>query len=198
MSDQEQIRNSFGTVLTKLHQIIETLAKFEDHEQEKLNFSKLAEALELPPNIIEKIIELVLQFQYLYECLEGYELNIKEQGAIKYFVLTTKRAPKTREASALVPEKVKICREEACILNDVVYSFKQVRRGVGFDLTSKDANKKICQLFSNHPYLFFKNGNDLYYPSEFALELGQKLLSYKKVNQNLTILKIRDTEVQIS
>jgi len=83
----------------------------------------------------------------------------------------------------------------------MIYSFKKIRRGVGFDLSSQTNNERILQLFEEHPYFFFKNGNDLYYPSQLALSLGQKLLMYKKSRRpfhELKDLKVNDISINIS
>jgi hypothetical protein len=80
----------------------------------------------------------------------------------------------------------------AQLLSDVTYTFKHVNRGKGFNLkfTNTQLLKNIKTLKAIYPYLFFENGNNLTYPSEMGLLLGEAILSYSKTHKKLTDIKL--------
>ena len=78
-------------------------------------------------------------------------------------------------------------------LSDIIYLFKNIRKGKGFEINADPANsliQKILNLFERHPY-FFRKLNGFAYPSELGYKLGVEALSFKRSNQipeNLSVL----------
>ncbi len=193
--------NEASTIFKKLHEILDVLEKFKYNKGKKLNLNKLASSLEIPSNLLPKIAHLLVRFQEVFNSLEEHELELENQGNNYYFSLMEKTLPARNKNLFPPPKRIVLTEDEANILNDMIYSFKKIRRGVGFDLSSQTNNKRILQLNEKHPYFFFKNGNDLYYPSQLALTLGQKLLMYKKSRRpfhELKDLNVNDISIKIS
>jgi len=201
MNDTDIISTNFTLAIKKLHEILDVLEKFKYNKEKKLNLNKLADSLQLPSNLLPKIAHLLMRFQEVFNSLGEHELELENQGNIYYFSLTKKTLPAKNENLFPPPKTIVLTEDEANILNDMIYSFKKIRRGVGFDLSSQTNNNRILQLNEKHPYFFFKNGNDLYYPSQLALSLGQKLLMYKKSHRpfhDLNDLNINSISIKIS
>ncbi|MHA1756561.1 MAG: hypothetical protein ACTSVV_07320 [Promethearchaeota archaeon] len=201
MNDTDTISTSFTLTIKKLHGILDVLEKFKYNEDKKLNFNKLANSLEIPSNLLPKIAHLLVRFQEVFNSLEEYELELDNQGNIYYFSLMKNTVPVKNENFFPPSKTIVLTEDEANILNDMIYSFKNIRRGAGFDLSSQTKNERILQLFDKHPYFFFKNGNDLYYPSQLVLSLGQKLLMYKKSRRpfhELKDLNVNDISIKIN
>ncbi|MHA1844906.1 MAG: hypothetical protein ACTSWE_11650 [Promethearchaeota archaeon] len=193
--------NEASTIFKKLHEILDVLEKFKYNKGKKLNLNKLASSLQIPSNLLPKIAYLLVRFQEVFNSLEEHELELENQGNNYYFSLKEKTLPARNKNLFPPPKRIVLTEDEANILNDMVYSFKKIHRGVGFDLSSQTNNKRILQLYETHPYFFFKNGNDLYYPSQLALALGQKLLTYKKSRRpfyELNDLNVNDISIKIS
>ncbi|MHA1671099.1 MAG: hypothetical protein ACTSV5_11075 [Promethearchaeota archaeon] len=193
--------NDADTIFKKLHEILNVLEKFKYNKNKKLNLNKLTNSLQLPPDSLPKISHLIVRFQKIFNSLEEHELELDNQGNIYYFSLTKKILPARNKNLFLPPKTIILTEDEANILNDMIYFFKKIRRGVGFDISSPMNNKRICQLLERHPYFFFKNGNDLYYPSQLALSLGQKLLTYKKSHRpfhDLNDLNVNEISIKIT
>jgi hypothetical protein len=78
------------------------------------------------------------------------------------------------------------------LINDIVYTFKFVKRGKGFDI-AKNCSALISNLKkvkSEHPYLFESHGNGAIYPSKLGLKLGELIISYNKSNKDIKTIEI--------
>ena len=183
------IRIDFRKTVQMLNQIIDALGAFKDHYNKKFNFTKLANLLKIPASEIEQVVSLVLKFQEKFETVFG-DYRIKKEiinGQI-YFA--------ARKKNVDTPGKVEINleKDQAKLLSDVIYTFKFVKRGKGFDLkfVSSELVKDIKKLMKAHPCLFHKNGNNLVYPSETALKLGDAILSYNKSGKKINEFKVNN------
>ncbi|MFW9941326.1 MAG: hypothetical protein ACFFFT_09815 [Candidatus Thorarchaeota archaeon] len=181
-------------LLQVLLQILDVLSKFADNYDKKLNFSKFANYLKLSQSEVEEIIVLLLSFQELYEnTFKRYTLIKKIENSQIY--LSTEKIQKL----SMIPNKIKMSQLHVNIFNDIIYYFKHVKRGKGFDVLSNGTNllKNVKELCDYYPYCFQEKKTGLIYPSEFGLKLGEIILSYKKCNKNIGKIKLENIEVLV-
>ena len=97
-----------------------------------------------------------------------------------------------------IPKKIRITKGECNLLSDIIYLFKFVKKGKGFDVDTNgtDLLSNIKELCDYYPFLFQRQ-NGFLYPSEFGLKLGELLLSYKKSNKTIDMLQVADCEVRV-
>jgi len=78
------------------------------------------------------------------------------------------------------------------LFNDIIYVFKFVKRGKGFDIYQNGSELlvNLKQLKVEHPYLFESKGNGIIYPSELGLNLGELIISYNKSNREIKKLTV--------
>ena len=174
------IRIDFKKTLQILDQIIDALGAFKDHYNKKFNFTKLANLLKIPKSEIEQVVSLVLKFQEKFETVfEDYRIKKEIINGRIYFAAKKKNVDSPGEV------EINLEKDQAKLLSDVIYTFKFVKRGKGFDLkfVSSELVKDIRKLMKAHPCLFHKNGNNLVYPSKLGLELGETINSYFKCNR---------------
>ncbi|GAH72248.1 unnamed protein product [marine sediment metagenome] len=178
--------------LQVLHQILDVLSKFAKNYDKKLNFSKFASYLKLNPSEVEEIISLLLNFQELYEnTFKQYSLRKKIENSHVY--LTTEKIQKLIN----IPIKIRMSQSHINQFNDIIYYFKYVKRGKGFDVQTNgtDLLKNVKELCDYYPYFFQEQKNGLIYPSEFGLKLGELLLSYRKSNKKIEKIKVEETQI---
>lgn len=184
-SDNQQL-------LKKLHQMVNALGEFKNRYDKKLNFSKLIKFLKLNDGNTEEIVYLILRFQEQFtEIFKDHTLRRKIISGQTYLV-PEKKLHNYKEKILLIPETVRVCKKDSKTLSDVTYLFMYVRRGKGFDLdeNTTDLIKNIKLLRQKHPYFFIKNGNNLIYPSQVALELGNRIQTYHKGNKLLKTITL--------
>jgi hypothetical protein len=175
-----------------LHQILEVLSKFTDNYDKKLNFSRFASYFKLTPSEIETLISLLLNFQELYNnTFRQYSLKKKINNNQVYLV--TEKIQKL----GTIPGKIRMPQSHVNIFNDIIYYFKHVKRGKGFDIHTNgtDLLKNVKELCDYYPYYFQEQETGLIYPSEFGLKLGGLLLSYKKSNKQIKKIEIEDIQI---
>ncbi|MFX1346700.1 MAG: hypothetical protein ACFFAI_16510, partial [Promethearchaeota archaeon] len=169
-------------LLQLLLRILDVLSKFADNYDKKLNFSKFANYFKLNQSEVEEIIVLLLSFQELYEnTFKKYTLKKKIENGQIY--LTTEKIHKL----SMTPNKIRMSQLHVNLFNDIIYYFKHVKRGKGFDVLSNGTKllKNVKELCDYYPYCFKEKKTGLIYPSEFGLKLGELILSYKKCNKNI-------------
>lgn len=179
-------------LLQVLYQIIDILSKFAKNYDKKLNFSKFASYLKLNPSEIEEIICLLLNFQELYEnTFSQYSLKKKIESNQVY--LTTEKSQKLNS----IPLKIRMSQSHINQFNDIIYFFKHVKRGKGFDVHTNGADllNNVKELCDYYPYCFQGQKNGLIYPSEFGLKLGEIILSYKKSNKKIEKIDVEETQI---
>ncbi len=165
----------FISVITRVVKILE---KFTNYYEKRLNFTKLAGYLNLNPSEIDEVIILILTFQELFT--RTFDTYIVKKKIIdnQIFLITE---PK-KCSQSIIPKKIKLSSKNFNLLSDIIYMFKFVKRGNGFDVKTNgtELSSSIKELWNYHPYFFEVNENGLIYPSEFGLKLGELILSYKK------------------
>jgi len=181
-------------LLQVLHQTLDVLSKFAKNYNKRLNFSKFANYLNLSPAEVEEIISLLLNFQELYEnTFKQYSLRKKIENSQVY--LTIEKSEKLNN----IPIKIRMSQSHINQFNDIIYYFKYVKRGKGFDVQSNgtDLLKNVKELCDYYPYCFQEQKNRLIYPSEFGLKLGELLLSYKKSNKKIEKIDVEETQISV-
>ena len=164
----------FVSVITRVVKILE---KFTNNYKKRLNFTKLTHYLNLESSEVDEIITLILTFQELFTGTFNTYIMKKKIIDNQIFLITE---PKKLYNS--IPKKIKISPDNFNLLSDIIYMFKFVKRGKGFDVKANGTEllSSIKELWNYHPYFFEVNENGLMYPSEFGLKLGELILSYKK------------------
>jgi len=179
----------FRKVCQIVDQIINILNQFQDKYSKKFNFSKLVQYLNIPESESYEFLNLIFSFQNLFEgTFKKYQIRSKKEGSIIYLIAE-------RKEEYLTPTNVQLSNRHAEFFNDLIYTFKSINRGKGFDI--KNTNdveflNNIEEIRSKHPYLFQSKGNGLIYPSKVGLDLGNLIISYNKSNQKVETFKVDD------
>ena len=187
----------FQRTLQIINQTIESLGKFEDNYDKKFNFSELVRRLNIPNTEIDEFIYLLLNFQEKFEkVFLNYRLKKKIENGTIY--LTVEK----REIDSIPirpPEIITFSPSQVQLLNDIIYTFKHVKRGKGFDIVKNgtELSSNLKQLRSEHPYLFEIKSNGLIYPSLFGSKLGDLIISYNKGNKEITEITIDNHKVLV-
>ncbi|MFX1257040.1 MAG: hypothetical protein ACFFAN_04225 [Promethearchaeota archaeon] len=195
-----EIENLRKLIIT-LNQVLNALGEFKGHYEKRFNFSRLAEYLQIPKSEINNVISLILNFQEMFEeVFKNYRLQKKIINSQRYLVTEKKitEQKEQEEKKNTSPKKIRINKDQSKLLSDIVYLFKRVKRGKGFDLENVDSEllRNLKKLKDQHPYLFNKNGNNLTYPSEIGLELGSLILSYNKSNKKIENFNIKNYQFE--
>lgn len=189
-------KEQFRKILRVLNQIVDYLGKFEDHYDKKFNFSKLAQLLNIPNSEVDKIIYLLLNFQEKFESVfKKYQLQKYRANNHVYLITERKHEYENNE----IPDTITISPSHIALLNDIIYVFKHIKRGKGFDLIRNGSELlgKVKQLKEIHPYLFESKGNGMVYPSELGLKLGEVIISYNKSNKTLEKITIDNHTIAV-
>lgn len=178
-----------------LGQVVIALKSFQGKYDKKFNFSKLSRYFQLSESDVHYLATFLINFQDEFKeftnIFKEHELSIKHENGNLY--ITAKR--KKDE----IPELIKVKKEHSGWLSDLIYTFQHVKKGKGFNLTNKNMEimKKINILLREHPYFFEKNGSNMIYPSRLGSELGNAILSCKKLNKELETIKIQEHEIRV-
>ena len=171
-----------------LNYVLEALEGFRDNYTKKFNFSKLIEHLKVPKSEIDNFIYLILNFQEKFNgVFKHHLLKKKMDNGIIYFITEKK------ENSVIhIPEIITIRQSDLPIFSDIIYLFKFVKRGKGFNGKSNgtDLLKRLRDLKQQYPYLFEVKDNGLIYPSDLGLKFGELILSFSKNNKEIKDVKI--------
>ena len=180
-------KRDFKDFVEKLGIIIESLGAFKGREGKKLNLSRLADHLNLSKQELENLIDLVLQFQDMFEgVFIDYRIIKKNERGSIYFTL--------KKRIVVIPEIIKLNVTQVNQLSDITYVFQHIRKGKGFNIDEKPSElvENVKNLMDSYPFLFDKNGGDLIYPSVICLEFGNQVRSYNKSNKQLSELKVNN------
>ena len=185
-SSEERIQ--FKKVCQIVDQIINILNEFQGKYHKKFNFSKLIQYLNIPELESYEFLNIIFRFQDLFEnVFKDYQIRSKREGNTTYLI--TKR-----KDEYLTPVHIQLSNRETEFFNDVIYTFKSINRGKGFDIKNTNAEflNKLRLLRSKYPYLFQSNGNGLIYPSNLGLDLGNLIISYNRSNQKIDSFKVKN------
>jgi len=188
--NRKAIRLDEKKAIATLNNVIKALEAFEGNYHKKLNYEKLVEYLKLSTQDANNILTLVLKFQKIFKTtFKHHQLERKiVNGAIYLIADKDDKTP-------IIPKQIHLTKSSAQLLSDVTYTFKHVNRGKGFNLkfTNTQLLKSIKALKATYPYLFIENGNNLTYPSEMGLLLGERILSYSKTHKKLNDIKLKNS-----
>lgn len=191
----DKVANNNKNGMTKtLTQIIEVLNKFSNNYEKRLNFEKLTQHLKLDSSEADEIVSLLLGFQDLFtQTFKGYRLQKKIVSNQLYLI------PEKKSSLSTIPKKIRITKTDSNLISDIIYLFKFVKKGKGFDVVANGTEllSNIKDLCDFYPFLFQRK-NGLLYPSVFGQKVGELLLSYKKSNKPIDVLQIDDCEVRIN
>jgi hypothetical protein len=175
-------KEQFRKTLKVLNQIIDSIGKFEDHYDKKFNFSKLIQLLNIPNSEIDEIIYLILNFQEKFEYVfKKYQLRKYRKNNQVYLITDIKQ----QNGKIEIPPTIYISNSHVKLLNDIIYVFKNVKRGQGFDIDKNGSEllAKVKELRNSHSYLFKSKMNGVVYPSNLGIKLGETIISYNKSNK---------------
>ncbi|MBD3215222.1 MAG: hypothetical protein GF311_21625 [Candidatus Lokiarchaeota archaeon] len=182
--------------------IIEILRKLGGKPNKKISITKMCDKLHIPVQDRKKYIQVLFECQDLFlDIYKSHSIILKKERNKLYFTEKIPSYPKTYiERSSPhenVPNQIELSQVDLSVLNDLIFLFTNVRRGKGFNLgdTDSDLMKGLKQLRREHPYLFFSNGHGLVYPTEFTIDLTQKVRSYLKCNRSFETLQIKDCKI---
>lgn len=191
-------KTQFRKVLQTINQIIDIIGGFGDNYDKKLNFSKLASLLKISPSEIDDIIYLLLNFQERFDItFRNYHLKKKRENNQVYLIVEKNQAVNLNDLH--IPNVIEIGAIQLKLFNDLIYTFRHVKRGKGFDIVknSTDLSTNLKTLLIKHPYLFELKENGLIYPSHFGLKLGNIILSYNKGNKEFKEIKIENHTILV-
>ncbi|MFX0001312.1 MAG: hypothetical protein ACFE9Q_11290 [Candidatus Hodarchaeota archaeon] len=170
-------------------QIIDILKNYKGNYNKKLNFTGLLEQLKIPTSEIDEVISLILAFQEIFENIfQGYKLK-KQRANNKVYLIAVRNGKAYRDN---VPQTIRIKQSYIRLLNDIIYTFKFVKRGKGFNIAKNgsDLLSNLKQIKKEHPYLFESYGNGVIYPSKLGLQLGELIISYNKSNKEINSIQV--------
>ena len=167
--------------------VVKILEKFADNYGKRFNLTKLAQYLNLSPSEIDELIKLILKFQDLFQGTFKTHTIKKRIIDNQLFLIT-----EPKRLSHSIPAKIKLSKSNFNLLSDIIYIFKFVKRGKGFDIKANGSEllSNIKELWNFYPYFFEVNENELIYPSEFGLKLGELILSYKKSGKIIESMRL--------
>jgi len=182
-----------GKQMRSITRVVKILEKFVGNYKKRLNFTKLSHLLHLTPTEVDEIITLIMSFQELFSTTFNKYSIKKEIKDNQIFLIT-----EPKKTFHYIPNKIKLSSEDCNLLNDIIYMFKFVKRGNGFDVKANGTEllSNIKELWNYHPYFFEEHENGLY-PSEFGLKLGELILSYKKSGKNIEIITLDNHFIQV-
>ncbi len=171
-----------------LNYVLEALEGFRDNYTKKFNFSKLIEHLKVPKSEIDNFIYLILNFQEKFNGVFKHHVLKKKMDNGTIYLITEKK----KNSVIHIPEIINIKQSDLPILSDIIYLFKFVKRGKGFNSNSNgtDLLRNLKKLQQQYPYLFEVKDNGLIYPSDLGLKFGELILSFSKNNKEITEAKM--------
>ncbi|MHA1987209.1 MAG: hypothetical protein ACW98D_11260 [Promethearchaeota archaeon] len=190
----EKLGNSKnGKLMRSIIRVVKILEKFTGNYEKRLNFSKLSHLLHLTSSEADEIITLIMSFQELFSNIFNKHIIKKEIKDNQIFIIT-----EPKKTLHYIPNKIKLSPEDCNLLSDIIYMFKFVKRGNGFDVKANGTEllSNIKELWNFHPYLFEEHENGLY-PSKFGVKLGELILSYKKSGKSIEIIDLDNHTIMV-
>jgi len=184
--DSYNSETSHRITIQFLNQIIDILNKYKENYEKKLNFTRLMQQLKIPTSEIDEFVYLILNFQETFEnVFKEYRIQKKRQNDQVYLIVEKKIKDNN-------PRTIKISTSHLRLFNDIIYTFKFVKRGKGFDTTKNGSEllTNLKELKIKHPYLFEVHANRVIYPSELGLKFGGLIISYNKSNKDIKKIEI--------
>ncbi|MFX1320789.1 MAG: hypothetical protein ACFFAQ_04005 [Promethearchaeota archaeon] len=178
-------------IIDTLNYIVNALEGFRNDYTKKFNFTKLMEYLNIAKSEIDDIFNLILNFQDKFnDVFNNHVLKKKINNGNLYLIAEKKKISVQKDIH--IPEIINIKQSDLPIFSDLIYLFKFVKRGKGFEIESNrtDLLRNLKKLWQKYPYLFEEKENGLIYPSELGLKFGELILSFSKNNKEITDVTI--------
>jgi len=184
--------------ITQLNQIVSALERFKTRKNSLFSLDKLASYLNLSERDLEEVLELVFQFQNLFNSvISDFVLRKKWRDDKCYLILKPKSEVSNQDLFDM--KEVEINQTQMNLLSDVIYYFQHVKIGKGFNVNrnTTELSKKVKQFNRSHPFFFEHRGNGLIYPSKLAVEAGMLIQSYNRSKKIISKMQIEDFIIQI-
>ncbi len=183
-------------VVLILNKILNALGEFKGKYDKKFNFSRLANYLKISSENVHELISVILNFQEKFQTIfNGYQLTKKILNNQIYITLENKNGKKTdiKSNELFQKENILITKSHLNHLSDIIYTFQYLNKGKGFDCKTNKTEfiERLMILLQLHPYFFLKKDNNLIYPSELGIELGNLVRSYDKSNKTIENIEIK-------
>jgi len=185
-------KSEFYSIAEKINQIINALGEFEGKFDKKFNLSKLAQYLKLNELELNYITNIILNFQEKFDSIfKNYRLIKRVINRQTYFTLE-KRDGITPDPYIETPQEIHINLNHLNQLCDIIYLFQYIQKGKGFNLKTNNTEfiNNLTKMKDKHPYFFLREKNNVIYPSELGIELGNLIRSYNKSNQQVKKIEI--------
>ncbi|NVM55564.1 MAG: hypothetical protein HWN66_17790 [Candidatus Helarchaeota archaeon] len=184
-SDDQGPNGSFRSAIRTLNRFLLVLKEFESNYNKRLNISNLTRFLKIKASDVDDLISLILEFQEQFNTIfNNYRLKKKSVNNHAYLIV---EKLDNEHHKIDIPPVVKLSLSQLKLFNDIIYIFKFMKRGKGFDV-SKNGTELIANLKTlkdAHPYLFDTRGNGIIYPSRLGIKLGELIMSYNKSNKKI-------------
>ena len=180
-------------IMSAIARVVMILEKFTGNYGKRLNFTKLSRLLNLSPSEVDRIIALILSFQELFSTTFDEYCIKKEIKDNQIFLIA-----ELKKNNQCIPKKINLSTDNFNLLSDIVYMFKFVKRGKGFNVNTNGSEllSNIKELWNYHPYFFEEHENGLY-PSEFGVKLGELILSYNKSGKKIEFITLDNHTIQV-
>lgn len=180
-----------------LHEFIRALSGFKGMYEKKFNFSKLMGIKDMNVSEGEQILKLILQFQDLFNIFfRNHIIEKKTINGTTYLVTKEKNNhshPSNNTELNGMKEDISLNQKQTESISDLIYRFKFIERGKGFNLDNGNDNDLLNEakkIKEKYPFLFIENGNNLTYPAELLIRYGDLLLKFDKGNKKLKNINI--------
>ena len=182
----------------QFQQIILALEQFEARKNSLFSLEKLAKYLYLSEQELKEMLELVFRFQNLFSSVFTNHVLVKKWKNDKSYLILKDKSD-IRNNGEEEPKEIDIDKEQAKLLNDIVYYFQHVKIGKGFNVkrNGTELSKKVKQFNRSHPFFFERRGNGLIYPSKLAVKAGKFIQSYKKSKKTISKIEIEEYLINI-
>ncbi len=144
-----------------------------NNEVKSFNLNDLSEKLGLTKSELKFLFTI---FIYACDYSNKYlnKINIKILKDTIYFTYSENHI-----------KKISLSIKDYKDLSDIIYLFKNIQKGRGFEINSNSnipVITKIQGLYRQYPFMF-KKLNGYIFPSEIGYKLGIAALSFKRINQ---------------
>ena len=192
---QHEINSS--DLILRAYDLILALKPLKTKPNCQLNVAKFGACYKLSNEQLKVLVDLVLQFQTLFQdVFKGNRLQSEWKNGITFLSLVPwihkySKRPKLKQ--------INLSSKHANNLLDLTYVYQHVKIGKGFDtkLVQSGICQKAMEVYRAHPYLMEKNGNGLLYPSSLAIKIGAELRIYAKLNRTILTLNIDNYIIHI-
>ncbi|MEJ2251958.1 MAG: hypothetical protein P8Y97_20145 [Candidatus Lokiarchaeota archaeon] len=180
-----------------MEKIIEILKQFKRNPNKRLNLGKVCRLINVDQDIANSLLNVVLNFQDLLSTtLKGYKLVPIRINGISYIELQP--FDDIKDESERRCNIIIISRSELDLLSDTTFIYRHINNGEGFNLHfSNGLEEMIINLSKLHPY-FFKRQNSHIIPSSLGLELGDRVLQFKKIHKQFSEIEIGNYLIKVS